>query len=120
MQKNSAAGESQIAEENMEDSPLKNTVKDVDEIHRDVKVNYTNIDVKEDLSNITNLQAYYDEIAIPDKVKEHIIKDGFYVDNSYGSEEPFQTYEYNEYLSMSNFVTTDSMVHLYHVFMTTL
>lgn len=116
MQKNSAAGESQIAEENMEDSPLKNTIKDVDEIHRDVKVNYTNIDVKEDLSNITNLQAYYDEIAIPDKVKEHIIKDGFYVDNSYGSEEPFQTYEYNEYLSMSNFVTTDSMVHLYHVF----
>ena len=116
MQKNSGVGESQIAEENMEESPLKNTIKDVDEIHRDVKVNYTNIDVKEDLSNITNLQAYYDEITIPDKVKEHIIKDGFYVDNSYGSEEPFQTYEYNEYLSMSNFVTTDSMVHLYHVF----
>lgn len=98
------------------ESPIKNPIKQVAKLDIQYKPNYKNIDLESDLSNICNLDAYMDTAYITEDIKNHLLKDGFYVDSTYGVEQPFQTYEFNEYLTMSSFVTTDSMVHLYHIF----
>lgn len=63
-----------------------------------------------DLSNVTN-RSHYD---LSPKQKELLSKNGFFVEESYAAEF-FGHYEGNRYRIMPNFVTTDSIIHTFHL-----
>lgn len=68
--------------------------------------------VKEDLSNIVNLQQFGE--FTPEQ-KQLIAKNGFVVIPT-KEEQLFYIYENNEYKKLPSFVTTDSVLQVYHIF----
>lgn len=68
--------------------------------------------VKDDLSNIENLAQFGEFTA---KQKEMLVKNGFFVAPT-DEEQLFYIYEKNQYLRLPGFVTTDSVLQVYHVF----
>ena len=72
--------------------------------------------VEKDLSNIDNLDLYVNEYIdfTPDQ-KQALVENKFFVDGKTGETQPFGLYEGNEYSYMPNFVTVDSVLHLFHI-----
>lgn len=68
--------------------------------------------VKEDLSNIVNLQQFGEFTT---EQRQLIAKNGFVVMPTQ-EEQLFYIYENNEYKKLPSFVTTDSVLQVYHVF----
>lgn len=72
--------------------------------------------VAEDLSNISNINDYInDYFTFSDKQTKALVENKFFVDGSRAYEQPFEAYEGNEYGFLPNFVTADSLLHLFHV-----
>ena len=63
------------------------------------------------LSNVINLDQFY----LSDEKLDLLEKNLFVVSPSYNSEF-FETYEYNRYAQIPNYVTVDSMMHTYHLY----
>jgi len=68
-------------------------------------------EIESDLSNV----EYTDILTGPTKGKDMLAKNGFYVSEGW-SEEFFSIYEDNRYEMIPNFVTTDSVLHTYHLY----
>lgn len=68
--------------------------------------------INSDLSNIVNIEQYGD---FTHEQKELIAKNGFVVVSS-NEEQLFYIYENNEYLKLPSFVTTDSVLQVFHLF----
>ncbi|MFA5023691.1 MAG: DUF3160 domain-containing protein [Patescibacteria group bacterium] len=66
--------------------------------------------VSQDLSNVTNASDF----NFSDAAKDLLIKNAFVVTPAYNNEF-FPLYEANRYRYTPNFITTDSMVHNYHL-----
>jgi hypothetical protein len=66
--------------------------------------------VQEDLSNVVNIEDFY----LSDEVQKLLAKNAFAVQPSYFSEF-FSLYEKNRYGYIPSFVTTDSILHNYHL-----
>jgi len=66
--------------------------------------------VSNDLSNVSNASNF----IFSDEAKNLLVKNAFVVKPSYNNEF-FPLYESNRYRYISNFITTDSMVHNYHL-----
>jgi hypothetical protein len=66
--------------------------------------------VKSDLSNIENAKDF----ELSDQAKALLIKNNFIVQPAW-NQEFYATYESNRYNFTPNFVTTDSMLHNYHL-----
>lgn len=49
-----------------------------------------------------------------DRMMKNLEDDGFFIDYE-KYQQPFSIYETNQYMGSNNFVTTDSIVHLYHI-----
>ena len=64
-----------------------------------------------DLGNVENLWQFYME----DDLKAKIAENGFVVWGE-GGDEFFETYEWNRYSLLPNFVTVDSLMHTYHLY----
>lgn len=72
--------------------------------------------VAEDLSNISNVNDYINEyFKFNDEQTKALVENKFFVDGSRAYEQPFEAYEGNEYGYLPNFVTADSLLHLFHV-----
>lgn len=72
--------------------------------------------VAEDLSNISNVNDYINEyFKFNDEQTKALVENKFFVDGSRAYEQPFEAYEGNEYGFLPNFVTADSLLHLFHV-----
>lgn len=69
-------------------------------------------EIKKDLSNIENLEQFGD---FTQEQKNSIIENGFVVMPT-KEEQLFYIYENNEYMKIPSFVTTDSVLQVYHVF----
>jgi len=67
--------------------------------------------IKTDLSNV----EYTDILAGPTNKEAFIAENGFYVAEGW-SDEFFSIYEDNRYELIPNFVTTDSVLHTYHLY----
>ncbi len=67
--------------------------------------------VNSDLSNVINGSNYY----FSDEQLAKLVENGFFVTDGYQSEF-YMMYESNRYSYTPNFVTTDSMLHTYHLF----
>lgn len=76
------------------------------------KANVQPYNVKNDLSNIVNLAQFGD---FSEEQLDLIIKNNFVV-NPTKEEQLFYIYEQNEYLEIPSFITTDSVLHTYHIF----
>lgn len=68
--------------------------------------------VARDFSNVTN----FSEFGFSDSIKNHLQKNAFVVDGTSSTDEYFALYERNRYVSIPNFVTTDSLLHNYHLY----
>lgn len=68
--------------------------------------------VNSDLSNITNL-VQYGEFTLQQKL---LLSKNAFVVSPTQEEQLFYIYEKNEYLKIPNFVTTDSVLQIYHIF----
>jgi len=66
--------------------------------------------VEEDLSNVIN----HERFPLSDQAKEMIVKNNFVVVPGY-EDEFFSVYENNRYDEMPSFITTDSVLHNYHL-----
>lgn len=72
--------------------------------------------VAEDLSNISNINDYInDYFTFNDEQTKALVENKFFVDGSRAYEQPFEVYEGNEYGFLPNFVTADSLLHLFHI-----
>lgn len=69
--------------------------------------------VAEDFSNVINYSDW--DRAFSDEAKQMLLQNGFVVVGD-GMEEFFSLYENNRYSLTPNFVTTDAMMHTYHLF----
>lgn len=78
----------------------------------EVNANIPDIKIQSGLSNIENLDQFGN---LNDKQKEMIEKNGFVV-NPTSREQLFYIYEDNTYNKIPNFITTDSVLQLYHIF----
>jgi len=67
--------------------------------------------VEQDLANVVNLDLFYLSEEQTAKLEENL----FVVSPSYNSEF-YETYEYNRYALIPNYVTVDSMMHTYHLY----
>lgn len=86
-------------------------VKDFEDI--DIEANVKPYDVK-DSSEVYGFDPYDDPESIEKTVQE--IKNSGYFKVDYDvMKQPFGIYENNQYLGRNSFVTTDSVVHLYHI-----
>lgn len=66
---------------------------------------------KADLSDVYDIERVY----LGDEAREKLARNNFVV--AYGSEaEFFDLYEFNRYAQYASFVTTDSMMHTYHLY----
>ncbi|MGN0368387.1 MAG: DUF3160 domain-containing protein [Wujia sp.] len=72
-------------------------------------------EVADDFSNVINREDYIYYFENYPKIKEKIKKNGFVVTQGY-NEEFFSLYENNRYEYRPNFVTTDSLLHTYHLY----
>ncbi len=76
-----------------------------------VTPNVTPYEIAADLSNVENLEQFYFE----DPMKEKLAENGFVVFGSAGWEF-YEIYETNRYGQIPNFVTVDSLMHTYHLY----
>lgn len=68
--------------------------------------------IEPDLTNITNLEQFG---TFSDRQKELLLQNGFF--GALTSEEQlFYIYENNDYKNLPSFITTDTVMHLYHIF----
>ena len=77
-----------------------------------VKPDIKSYSVEDGLSNVTNAN----DIFLPEAVKPLLTKNGFAIAENTAMFEFFETYEMNRYDLVPNFVTTDSMMHSYHLY----
>lgn len=70
--------------------------------------------VNADFSNIANAEAY-SYVLSDESMKQKLLQNGFVVVEGW-DEEFFSRYEENRYNIRSNFVTTDSILHTYHLY----
>ncbi len=68
--------------------------------------------VASDLSNVVT----YGYTSLPEGLEGSIAQNGFAIDASGGADEFFEVYEGNYYSNIPSFVTTDSMMHTYHLY----
>lgn len=73
--------------------------------------NVTPYTVKTDLSNVENIKKFPDQT---EEQQKHLATHAFYIQHSYG-DEFFQLYEGNRYADAPSFITTDSVLHNYHL-----
>lgn len=71
--------------------------------------------VMEDLSNVINAENFSMFFEYNPQAKEQLLKNGFVVVPGYNSEY-FSLYEGNRYSFTPNFITTDSMLHTFHLY----
>lgn len=64
------------------------------------------------LSNVANLSDFY----LSDEIKQMLDKNMFVVDTRGSSLEFFDVYESNRYQELASFITTDSVLHTYHLY----
>ena len=69
--------------------------------------------VAADFSNVINFADF--EYSLSDEARQMLLQNGFVVLPGY-DEEFFTRYEINRYSLIPNFITTDSMMHTYHLF----
>lgn len=81
------------------------------EVTTDVSPAVKSYQVDKDLGNITNKEKF----AFSKEAKDILVKNGFMVIPKQ-MEEFFSTYEMNRYDYTPNFITTDSMLHNYHLY----
>ena len=66
--------------------------------------------------DFSNISVENDRLTyMPDDEKALLAQNGFFVD-PYGSDEFYETYENNMYNYDRNFITSDSMMHTYHLY----
>lgn len=87
-------------------------VKDFEEI--DVEANVKPYDVPKESKMINGFvqDEYTQEYNA--KMMKNLKDNGFFIDYE-KYQQPFSIYETNQYMGSNNFVTTDSIVHLYHI-----
>ncbi|MGB9976839.1 DUF3160 domain-containing protein [Thermovenabulum sp.] len=68
--------------------------------------------IKEDLPNVVNLKQFG---GFSKEQKELLYKNAFFV-SPCEEEQLFYIYEKNEYKNIPSFITTDSVLHVYHIF----
>ena len=78
----------------------------------EIEANIPDINIQSGLSNIENLSQFGN---LNDVQKEMIEKNGFVV-NPTDSQQLFYIYEANTYNRIPSFITTDSVLQLYHIF----
>lgn len=66
--------------------------------------------IEPDLGNVTNATAFH----LNPEARDLLAKNAFVVENA-GDQEFFEHYEMNRYAKRPNFITTDSMLHTYHL-----
>ena len=71
----------------------------------------TDYTVESDLSNITNTDQFY----LSEAMTALIAENGFAVEGPGFWQEFFSLYEQNRYMNVPSFITTDSMLHNYHL-----
>ena len=83
-------------------------------VYKEVSVKFTPsvtaYSVKSDLSNVENAKDF----EFSDEAKKLLVQNNFVVKPD-GNQEFYATYESNRYAFTPNFVTTDSMLHNYHL-----
>jgi hypothetical protein len=77
----------------------------------EVKPNAAQYSVKSDLSNVLN----YSQFGKFSSEQKQLQKNGFVVSPT-KEEQLFYIYEKNQYLKIPSFITTDSVLHVYHIF----
>lgn len=87
-------------------------VKDFEDI--EIEANVKPYDVPKESKMINGFVS--DEYAkeYNDRMMKNLEDDGFFIDYE-KYQQPFSIYETNQYMGSNNFVTTDSIVHLYHI-----
>jgi hypothetical protein len=95
-------------------TPLKveRTVIDVPYTPTEVTPSVAPYEVLSDMSNIKNLNQFP---ALSQRQKNLLLSNGFFVNPS-TKEQLFYIYEDNEYKEIPTFVTTDSVLQVYHIF----
>ncbi|QIB68912.1 DUF3160 domain-containing protein [Aminipila butyrica] len=81
------------------------------EVAVDIKPAVKDYQVAQGLSNVTNREHF----SFSDEAQKLLIKNGFVV-VPYPVREFFTTYELNRYDNTPNFITTDAMLHNYHLY----
>lgn len=81
-------------------------------VDKPIVLESTEEQLKEDLSNIINLEQFPD---LTSAQKEALLNNKFFVLPA-DHEQPFYVYEENEYANIPSFITTDSVLHVYHIF----
>ncbi|WP_081689714.1 DUF3160 domain-containing protein [Peptoniphilus mikwangii] len=73
--------------------------------------------IEKNLKNVYNYgKGPYEYMSFKGKQLKALEENGFVVGGNGYSDQPFQIYEVNEYTYVPSFVTTDSVLHLYHIF----
>lgn len=85
---------------------------DVPYMPSNIKAKVENYSIKDNLSNIANLDQFGE--FTPEQMNM-LIKNGFVVNPS-KVEQLFYIYEKNEYKKIPSFITTDSVLQVYHIF----
>lgn len=87
-------------------------VKDFEDI--DIEANVKPYDVPKKSKMINGFVS--DEYAkeYNDRMMKNLEDNGFFIDYA-KIQQPFSIYETNQYMGNNNFITTDSIVHLYHI-----
>lgn len=80
----------------------------------DVKANVTPYEIMKGLKNIVGADDADFEYRYSENAQDVLAKNGFSVNYSV-TNQPFAIYEANQYTYQSSFVTTDSVMHLYHI-----
>lgn len=87
-------------------------VKDFEDI--DIEANVKPYDVPKDSKSIGGFDQGEYTGEYNAKIMKNLEDDGFFIDYE-KSQQPFSIYETNQYIGHNNFITTDSIVHLYHI-----
>lgn len=73
-------------------------------------------EVDENLSNVKNAKDFSLTPKYDAELIDKLVENNFAVNASNGSNEFFDVYESNRYMELANFVTTDSIMHTYHLY----
>lgn len=95
-----------------------NASSDVEFVQSTYEPEVEDYTINDDLSNITNLE-YFGEFS-PEET-QRIVEDGFLIADTFSPgwmkyEQMFHLYDDNHYSRTPSFVTTDSMMHIFHIF----
>lgn len=77
--------------------------------------------VNADLSNIENVELFFERLkdydidGLSTREKKMLEEQAFFV-RSASHEQIFTVYDINDYAGVGNFITTDSVLHMYHIF----